>query len=451
MIFKRGKFYWFEFEFQGRRYRESTNILVGRGVPGDVSPKEKAKQVETAKRQRLALSAAGIQQRDPAPSFENFTARFLKWIDVEKSAKPRTAQFYHDMIRLLLRFEPFKKARLDEIDESLVTKYIETRRAAKRIKVLRQKNGKVKLASTNRPIAVASINRELATLRRLLRVAHEWKVLLSVPVIHLLPGEEQSDRVLTQLEEETYLAEAQPLLKDFATIALDTGMRPEEILRIRWEYVRFQPAGDAMYGYIHNPRGKTARAKRNLPMTKRVQAIMERRHVEADKPVAGYVFPRNDSGKEHVPYDTINSQHDVTVSALKTVKRFRLYDLRHSFLTRLGEAGAHAFAIQKVAGHSTITISQRYVHPTEERIEDAFSRLERYNAKKAEELELKRRANGEMHEMPVPPKSPTDDNSTVGEADVNVNEINNEPWRNRTSNLLIKSRRPSKDQQDSYG
>jgi integrase len=96
--------------------------------------------------------------------------------------------------------------------------------------------------------------------------------------------EGQSDRVLTQLEEETYLAKAQPLLKDFATIALDTGMRPEEILRIRWEYVRFQPAGDAMYGYIHNPRGKTARAKRNLPMTKRVQAIMERRHVEAGKP-----------------------------------------------------------------------------------------------------------------------------------------------------------------------
>jgi hypothetical protein len=140
MIFKRGKYYWFEFEFQGRRYRETTNVLVGRGVPGDVSPKEKAKQVETAKRQRLALSAAGIKQRDPAPSFEDFTVRFLKWIDVEKAAKPRTAHFYHDMVRLLLRFEPFKKARLDEIDESLVTKYIETRRAAKRTKVLRQKN-----------------------------------------------------------------------------------------------------------------------------------------------------------------------------------------------------------------------------------------------------------------------------------------------------------------------
>ena len=70
----------------------------------------------------------------------------------------------------------------------------------------------------------------------------------------------------------------------------------------------------------------------------------------------------------------------------------------------------HGFAIQKIAGHSTITISQRYVHPTEEKVEDAFSRLERYNAKKVEELELKRRASIEVQVgVPVPPESPTDD------------------------------------------
>ena len=391
MIYKRGKFYWFEFEFQGRRHRETTGVLVGKGVPGEVSPKEKAKQVEAAKRMRLALSAAGIEQRDPAPQFEDFTERFLKWVDVEKATKPRTAQFYHDMVRLLLKFEPFKNAKLDEIDEALITKYIESRRGAKRAKVLRQKQGKVKLASTTRPIAIASINRELAALRRMLRVAYEWKVILTIPVIHLLPGEAQSDRVLTQQEEETYLGKAQPLLKRFATIAVDTGMRPEEILRIRWEHVRFQPAGDAKYGYIHNPSGKTARAKRNLPMTSRVHSLLQQLHKEANKPDLGFVFPRDEKGKDHVPYDTINSQHDVTMKALENLKKFRLYDLRNTLLTRLGEAGADAFAIQKIAGHSTITVSQRYVHPTPERVEDAFTRLESYNAKKAEELEAKRK------------------------------------------------------------
>jgi integrase len=174
-------------------------------------------------------------------------------------------------------------------------------------------------------------------------------------------------------------------------------------------------------------------------MTRRVQAIMERRNADGGKPSTGYVFPRNGSENEHVPYDTINSQHDVTMSALKTIKRFRLYDLRHTFLTRLGEAGADAFTIQKVAGHSTITISQRYVHPTEERIEDAFSRLERYNAKKAEELELKTGKRRNADWSAGPPRIPHRRSEHCWEADVILNEISDEPWRNRTSNLLIKS------------
>ena len=55
-------------------------------------------------------------------------------------------------------------------------------------------------------------------------------------------------------------------------------------------------------------------------------------------------------------------------------------------LTRLGEAGADAFAIQKIAGHSSILTSQKYVHPTPEKIEGAFTQLAAYNARKEAEL-----------------------------------------------------------------
>jgi len=49
-------------------------------------------------------------------------------------------------------------------------------------------------------------------------------------------------------------------------------------------------------------------------------------------------------------------------------------------LTRLGEAGVDAFTIMKIAGHSSITISQRYAHPSPESLERAFERLEAFNA-----------------------------------------------------------------------
>ena len=46
------------------------------------------------------------------------------------------------------------------------------------------------------------------------------------------------------------------------------------------------------------------------------------------------------------------------------------------FCTRLGESGADAFTIQKLAGHSSVEISQRYVHPTPARLEKAIDMLE---------------------------------------------------------------------------
>jgi integrase len=61
-------------------------------------------------------------------------------------------------------------------------------------------------------------------------------------------------------------------------------------------------------------------------------------------------------------------------------REFVLHGLRHTFLTRLGEAGADAFTIMKLMGHSSVTASQRYVHPTPESCELAFERLEALNS-----------------------------------------------------------------------
>ena len=47
--------------------------------------------------------------------------------------------------------------------------------------------------------------------------------------------------------------------------------------------------------------------------------------------------------------------------------------------TRLGETGADAFTIMRLMGHSTVTVSQRYVHPSPEAMENAVSRMEVWN------------------------------------------------------------------------
>src|SRR5213593_612762 len=78
MIYKRGKFYWYEFEFRGRRHRATTGVLVGKGVRGEESPKEKAKQVEASKRTELALGNAGITKRPQAPRFADYAENWIE-------------------------------------------------------------------------------------------------------------------------------------------------------------------------------------------------------------------------------------------------------------------------------------------------------------------------------------------------------------------------------------
>ena len=53
-----------------------------------------------------------------------------------------------------------------------------------------------------------------------------------------------------------------------------------------------------------------------------------------------------------------------------------LHSFRHTFGTRLGEAGASAHVVKQLMGHSSITVSQRYVHKLTESVERAMAAME---------------------------------------------------------------------------
>ena len=105
-------------------------------------------------------------------------------------------------------------------------------------------------------------------------------------------------------------------------MALDTGMRPEEILRVRWENVHFEPAGNARFGYIHNPFGKSPRAKRNLPMTARVRELLEDRHRHRNGARRGWAFPGFASIEKHITYSASKGRHDRTLARLSDMPHF---------------------------------------------------------------------------------------------------------------------------------
>jgi integrase len=97
----------------------------------------------------------------------------------------------------------------------------------------------------------------------------------------------------------------------------------------------------------------------------------------------GWVWPApTQSG--HAEPSTFRKAHiaafeDIATEAAKRgrkpMRAFLLYDFRHTFLTRLGESGCDAWTLARIAGHSSIAISSRYVHPGEDAVLNAMSRL----------------------------------------------------------------------------
>jgi integrase len=106
-------------------------------------------------------------------------------------------------------------------------------------------------------------------------------------------------------------------------------------------------------------------------MTPNVYALLQARHESAGQPSEGWVFPSS-SSEGHYNRDAVTKQH---ARALKDsgVQRFEPYILRHTALTNLAKKGADAHTLARIAGHSSIVMTMRYVHPQADAIERAFA------------------------------------------------------------------------------
>ena len=100
-----------------------------------------------------------------------------------------------------------------------------------------------------------------------------------------------------------------------------------------------------------------------------------------DQSRCSYVFTSK-GGRKPLTRHYPSEQFRVIRDALNLGTDYVLHSTRHTFSTRLGKAGADAFTIQKLAGHSSITISQRYVHADREVKESAIRLLDALNVPK---------------------------------------------------------------------
>jgi integrase len=172
----------------------------------------------------------------------------------------------------------------------------------------------------------------------------------------------QCDFVVTHDQEPWYLERAPEPLRAVVLVLLDTGLRVGECINLRRKDVHLEPAGSARYGWIHVRDGKSKNAKRNVPMTGRVSAaIAPRISNEASPWVFPGELPENPMLATSLAHAHIQLCRPGSGKKRRYLlpKEFVLHSCRHTALTRLGEAGADAFTIMRLAGHSSVTVSQR--------------------------------------------------------------------------------------------
>jgi integrase len=338
-IYKRGGVYWYRFMWKGKVIRESAKT----------GSDKTARKIEAGHRTRLAEGLVDIREKKAAPTFKEFcTGRIEPYA---KALSPTTFVWYRSGTRALLKYATLSGMPLDEIRGEHAAGFAAWR--------------------TSQEVVPGTINSSLRVLRRILRLAADWGVIEVAPKIQLLAGEARRERVITPKEEAAYLAVCLPLLKDVATVLFDTGLRPDELHRQRWEQIIWPNAGKR--GAIHVLTGKSTATRRFIPMRPGVLGALEARWEAQGKPATGWVWPAP-TKTEHISHDSTKKMHKKALKDSK-VTPFVLYSLRHTFLTRLGASGCDVWTLMKIAGHSSIQMSMRYVHPSADTIDRAYAAM----------------------------------------------------------------------------
>ena len=298
-LMKRGNVWWSYFYIDGVRHQSSTGTTSRRQAE---VVEQKFKTEANARRHLLV-------QYDPKLTVAALITRFMS------DAEPRPHHLYQF------------KALLPFFGDILVVRL--NRNMAREFRVWRkqQKN-----------ITDATINRALSVLRHVLYWAVDEQLLQVNPMARLpLVRERRLKRpVMSLSEEDRVLAVVPEYLRRIVIAALDTGMRRGEILRQRWEDV------DLNRKLLLVTKSKTAEGEaREIPLTSRLFDLLSE-----DPQQAGIVFTFNG-----LPLSWIRKGW---LGALKRagLRHFRFHDLRHSFNTRLMEAGVIQDVRMALMGHS---------------------------------------------------------------------------------------------------
>ena len=316
VFWKRDK-YWIDYrDADGRRYREA----IGKS-------KREAEKALAVRKSEIVQGKFNFKKKARRVSFREFTSKYLDYARTNKRSWGR------DATSLKALMPVFGETSISKITEWQVERYkIERHRIVKE----------------------ATVNREVALLKRMLTLAVKWGDADENPIrnVKLFRENNLVERVLTTDEEIHLLKECADHLRPIVIAALNTGMRLGEILSLTWLNVNLN---DGVI-VITAEKSKSRRLRR-IPINSVMRAVLT-----ALPKTHELVFPSPATG------GAWNGSSNPLKTGFKAACRrakiigLRFHDLRHTFASRLVQAGVSLVDVSKLLGHAQITTTMRYAH-----------------------------------------------------------------------------------------
>ncbi len=304
------KDYWIDYYASGRRYRDK------------IGSKELAETVLKKRLVEIAENRYLNIKKDQKVKFEDFSSEYLELHSKHKKSYNTDCK----IVGLLKKF--FGGKYLYEITSLDVEKF-KSRRAQE--------------------VSPATVNRALAVLKSMFNRAIVWGKAENNPCKSVKLFKENNERLRFIEKEEInkLLNNCCEHLKPIVIVALLTGMRKGEILRLKWHDI------DIKRNIIYILETKSGK-KREVPMN----TIVQKTIIGVLKnPESQYVFCDRDGN----PYGDIKKSW-LTAVKKSGIVNFHFHDLRHTFASHLVMSGVDLNTVRELLGHKTLEMTLRYSH-----------------------------------------------------------------------------------------
>jgi integrase len=329
-LFKRGQTWWIRFTYKGKQIRKST----------ETNEKKLAERIYYKVLGEVAEGKWFERLPGEEKTFREMMDRYKsEYLPLKSHPKK-----YESIIKNLLSF--FGDFYITKITPSLVKQY--------------------KIRGEEKKIAT---NRELSVLRAAFNIAiKEWEWLKDNPVNKIKPWKEPPGRVryLSDEEFDKLLNECPDYLKPIVIVARHTGLRKENILSLTWSQV------DLFRRLIiieHTKNNERLSVPLNETLMSLFKQLFKVRHIKSP-----YVFNKPDGSRYH------NSLNGFWKAVKKAgINDFKFHDLRHCFASALVQKRVDLYQVQRLLGHRSNAMTQRYAHLSPEHLRDAVTRLDSKN------------------------------------------------------------------------